>query len=153
MTCSLSTDARMVVWPVSIELAANVDCLGSISVRAGLQNPGAYDVMWLAVRPEPLNGSGLCHMTDAGPSGWSCGPAYDHNRASSIRTTMGRKISRRQFLSTSATTAASLNLATAPELRSSGMHPDSPNPSTGNWVRWLDGRAPPLPAGVTWGTP
>ena len=48
MTCSLSTDARMVVWPVSMEAEANVE-RGSIR-RAGLQNPAGFDVMRLAIR-------------------------------------------------------------------------------------------------------
>ncbi|MGH8186596.1 MAG: Tat pathway signal sequence domain protein, partial [Steroidobacteraceae bacterium] len=28
-----------------------------------------------------------------------------------------------------------------------------PNPGTGSWARWLDGRAPKIPTGVTWGMP
>src|SRR5689334_15886753 len=67
---------------------------------------------------------------------------------------MSGKISRRQFLSTTAATTAALNLA-ANAADQSAIAPTlpQPNPTPGNWVRWLGDRAPTLARGVTWGTP
>jgi hypothetical protein len=67
---------------------------------------------------------------------------------------MGRRISRRQFLSTTAATTAGLNLSAVPSA-SSAMSPSTPasNPKPGNWVRWLGDRHPEIARGVTWGTP
>jgi len=67
---------------------------------------------------------------------------------------MGGKISRRQFLSTTAATTATLNItANAAEAPSDSPTRPAPNLSPGNWVRWLNDHAPPLSQGVTWGTP
>jgi hypothetical protein len=63
---------------------------------------------------------------------------------------MSTKISRRQFLSTSAATTAALKLAAQDSTAPTAV---SPNPSSGNWVRWLSDRAPGIAQGVTWGTP
>src|SRR3954471_5799066 len=65
---------------------------------------------------------------------------------------MGNRISRRQFLSTSAATSAALAISTQDASASSPPSTES-NPAPGNWVRWLDGQAPAVPQGVTWGTP
>ena len=62
---------------------------------------------------------------------------------------MKNKISRRQFLSTS----AALTLATPIAAQQGGGGASAPNPAPGAWVRWLDGGAPAVDAGVTWGTP
>jgi hypothetical protein len=62
---------------------------------------------------------------------------------------MKQRISRRQFLTTSAAApvvfSAAANLASAAPLER--------NPREGAWVRWLDGRAPGVAQGVTWGVP
>ncbi|HTU68396.1 MAG TPA: hypothetical protein VMF52_20805 [Steroidobacteraceae bacterium] len=65
---------------------------------------------------------------------------------------MGSKISRRQFLSTTAATTAALNLTSRAAADTPAPPAVPPNPAPGNWVRWLDDRAPALPQGVTWGT-
>jgi hypothetical protein len=65
---------------------------------------------------------------------------------------MRRRITRRQFISTSAATTAALNVATADSPTTTAA-PAVANPGTGAWVRWLDARASPVPQGVTWGTP
>ncbi len=62
---------------------------------------------------------------------------------------MSGKISRRQFLST---TAATPVLLAASELSRSSV-PAKPNPAPGAWVRWLDDKASSVAQGVTWGTP
>ena len=64
---------------------------------------------------------------------------------------MSNRISRRAFLSTGAATSAALAISTggSPPPPS----PIGPNPAAGNWVRWLDGQAPAVAQGVTWGTP
>jgi hypothetical protein len=65
---------------------------------------------------------------------------------------MSKRISRRAFLSSGAATSAAFamqgNAATATPQPAIGA-----NPAAGNWVRWLDGRAPGVAQGVTWGTP
>jgi YetA-like protein len=67
---------------------------------------------------------------------------------------MGRKISRRQFLSTTAASTAALNLAArGARAAPAGARAAAPNPGPGNWVRWLDDHPPALAQGVTWGTP
>ncbi|MBC8027352.1 MAG: twin-arginine translocation signal domain-containing protein, partial [Steroidobacteraceae bacterium] len=63
---------------------------------------------------------------------------------------MKNRISRRQFLSTSAATPVALAVAT--QLTSSHAVAAA-NPGKGAWVRWLDDRAPATAQGVTWGTP
>ncbi len=63
---------------------------------------------------------------------------------------MKNRISRRQFLSTSAATPVALAVAT--QLTSSHAVAAA-NPGRGAWVRWLDDRAPATAQGVTWGTP
>jgi hypothetical protein len=65
---------------------------------------------------------------------------------------MGNRISRRAFLSTGAVTGAVLAIDT----QATSQPPPAPagaNPAAGNWVRWLDGKAPVIAQGVTWGTP
>src|SRR6185503_19536449 len=122
--------------------------------RGGLQNPAKADVMCLAVRPEPLNRCEICNVEPGTRPCWSFWASIDHNRASSIRgRQMGGKISRRQFLSSTATTAA-LSVAVKAAETSSGLPTQAAlNPAPGNWVRWLGDRAPALSQGVTWGTP
>jgi hypothetical protein len=68
---------------------------------------------------------------------------------------MGKRISRRQFISTSAAGTAALQVIDADASPSGGEIPKTvaANPGAGNWVRWLDDRAPALSQGVTWGTP
>ena len=63
---------------------------------------------------------------------------------------MKNRISRRQFLSTSAAAPVVLAAASA---ASAGTAPVASNPGKGNWVRWLEGRASPVAQGLTWGTP
>ena len=65
---------------------------------------------------------------------------------------MGNRISRRAFLSTGAASGAALAIATRAAAQPPPV-PIGPNPATGNWVRWLDGKAPATAQGVTWGTP
>jgi hypothetical protein len=68
---------------------------------------------------------------------------------------MKKRISRRQFLSTSAATTAILGAATTEagqELKPTPVI-STPNPGAGAWVRWLDGSAAAVAQGVTWGTP
>ena len=63
---------------------------------------------------------------------------------------MRNKISRRQFLSTGAARALSTTPIAAQQ---AGVGASTPNPGPGAWVRWLDGGAPAVAQGVTWGTP
>jgi hypothetical protein len=68
---------------------------------------------------------------------------------------MKKRISRRQFISTSAATTAILGAAATEagqELKSTPVI-SAPNPGAGAWVRWLDGSAASVAQGVTWGTP
>jgi hypothetical protein len=66
---------------------------------------------------------------------------------------MSKRISRRQFISTSAATTA-LPMLTAQADPTRAPAPEAiANPGTGNWVRWLDGRPSSVAQGVTWGTP
>lgn len=65
---------------------------------------------------------------------------------------MSNRISRRAFLSTGAATSAALAISTG-AATSPPLAPLAPNPGTGNWVRWLDGKAPAIAQGMTWGTP
>jgi hypothetical protein len=65
---------------------------------------------------------------------------------------MSNRISRRAFLSTGAATSAALAISTQAAAPPSPA-PMTPNPTAGNWVRWLDGKAPGIAQGVTWGTP
>ena len=68
---------------------------------------------------------------------------------------MKKRISRRQFISTSAATTAVLGAAAleAGQQASSSPVISTPNPGAGAWVRWLDGQAAAIAQGVTWGTP
>ena len=64
---------------------------------------------------------------------------------------MSHRISRRVFLSGTASGAA-----LAMSAQASAAAPPAPapqNPGTGAWVRWLDDRQAPAALGVTWGTP
>jgi hypothetical protein len=65
---------------------------------------------------------------------------------------MGRKISRRQFISTTAATTAAIELSGSAVAAIGSTSPGA-NPRPGTWVRWLDDRAPPVAQGATWGTP
>src|SRR5688572_11344651 len=69
--------------------------------------------------------------------------------------TMGKRISRRQFISTGAATTAVVHaIAADPASTASEIpKPAAANPGAGNWVRWLDGRTSAVAQGVTWGTP
>ena len=64
---------------------------------------------------------------------------------------MSKRISRRRFIGASALTSAAL-LARAAEPAATAPLPP-PNPRAGAWARWLDGRAPPVTTGATWGMP
>ncbi|HEU5134005.1 MAG TPA: hypothetical protein VFU13_02575 [Steroidobacteraceae bacterium] len=67
---------------------------------------------------------------------------------------MKRRISRRQFISTSAASTAILGAAaTGASRHTTSSVIDSPNPGAGAWVRWLDGNPAAVAQGVTWGTP
>jgi len=68
---------------------------------------------------------------------------------------MKKRISRRQFISTSAATTAVLGAATLEAAPHSGSSPvfSTPNPGVGAWVRWLDEQPSAIAQGVTWGTP
>jgi hypothetical protein len=63
---------------------------------------------------------------------------------------MKQRISRRQFLTTSA--AAPVVLSAAGTL-AAGSPKTGRNPGAGAWVAWLDGKAPEVAQGVTWGVP
>jgi hypothetical protein len=62
---------------------------------------------------------------------------------------MSKQITRRTFITTSATAPVAISLAS----QTNPAKPIEPNPGKGNWVRWLDGVAPPVAQGITWGTP
>jgi len=66
-----------------------------------------------------------------------------------------KRISRRQFISTSAASTAILGAAAAEAARQTQSAPviTASNPGAGAWVRWLDGNAATVAQGVTWGTP
>jgi hypothetical protein len=68
---------------------------------------------------------------------------------------MKKRISRRQFISTTAVTTAVLGAASLEASQQSGSSPSisTPNPGAGAWVRWLDGKPAAIAQGVTWGTP
>lgn len=62
--------------------------------------------------------------------------------------------SRRQFLAAGALTSAALPLAgLAAGSSKPQLDPLAPPPHPGTWLRWLDGAAPALHTGVTWGMP
>jgi hypothetical protein len=65
---------------------------------------------------------------------------------------MGRRISRRQFLSSSAVVPTALAVSVTANANTPSK-PSANNPTKGAWVRWLDDRQSPVPQGVTWGTP
>jgi hypothetical protein len=64
---------------------------------------------------------------------------------------MGNKISRRDFLSATATGA--VLAMPAPPAGATPPAPVPPNPGAGAWVRWLEGGDSPAGLGLTWGTP
>src|SRR5882672_3836211 len=70
---------------------------------------------------------------------------------------MTKPISRRQFIAAGASGSAALPLTSLLAATSAGpkTSPDVAltNPGPGAWARWLDGHAPTVPTGVTWGTP
>jgi hypothetical protein len=66
---------------------------------------------------------------------------------------MRNRISRRQFLSTSAASSAALAINLNAAAQSTGARPIAANPGAGAWVRWLDDQAGKVAQGVTWGTP
>ncbi len=68
---------------------------------------------------------------------------------------MGKGISRRQFITTTAATTASIGAAAGKNaaIASAPRATTAADPHPGTWVRWLDDSAPALPQGVTWGAP
>src|SRR4051812_5000656 len=147
MTCSLSTDARMVVWPVSDDAAANVDCLDSIP-RNFSDNASTRRV---------TESRGTRRDAAPGPAavlnGLPSFCSFAQLRAYSVKPEgklMKQRISRRQFLTTSA--AAPVVLSAAGTL-AAGSPKTGRNPGAGAWVAWLDGKAPEVAQGVTWGVP
>lgn len=62
---------------------------------------------------------------------------------------MTKQITRRKFISASAAAPMAISLAG----KAAASPPIEPNPGKGAWVRWLDGAAPVVAQGVTWGTP
>src|SRR5262245_52631539 len=98
-----------------------------------------FDISHLASQPGVLG---------AQKSSFSIMIAHDQSKGDA----MTNRISRRAFLSTGAATSAvlAINTSTASQPPPS---PIGPNPAAGNWVRWLDGSAPAVAQGVTWGTP
>jgi hypothetical protein len=67
---------------------------------------------------------------------------------------MKKRISRRQFISSSVATSAALGAVASP--RAGSITPQTVsmnNPGAGAWVRWLDDDAGEVAQGVTWGTP
>jgi hypothetical protein len=78
-----------------------------------------------------------------------------HIRSRHPGDTMKKRISRRQFISTSAAGTAILAAAASDAVQQPRSAPtlSLPNPGPGNWVRWLDGHASSVAQGVTWGTP
>src|SRR5688500_13725811 len=67
---------------------------------------------------------------------------------------MKKRISRRQFISSTVASSAALG-AVAAQGTGSASQPAvaMTNPAAGAWVRWLDGKAGKVAQGVTWGTP
>jgi hypothetical protein len=63
---------------------------------------------------------------------------------------MKKRISRRQFISSTVATSAALGIVSP---RNVAGPPSERNPGAGAWVRWLDGNAGAAKQGVTWGTP
>jgi hypothetical protein len=68
---------------------------------------------------------------------------------------MTKRISRRQFISTSAAATATVPALEPQASQTAATLPRPPadNPEAGNWVHWLDDRVSAVPQGVTWGTP
>jgi hypothetical protein len=65
---------------------------------------------------------------------------------------MKKRISRRQFISSTVATSAALGAVATPVVATPPRAPMI-NPGPGAWVRWLDGNAGEVAQGVTWGTP
>lgn len=63
---------------------------------------------------------------------------------------MSERISRRQFLVAGAATSAAFPLLSA---AAEVARPIAANPGPGTWLRWLDGVAPDVMTGTTWGVP
>jgi hypothetical protein len=70
---------------------------------------------------------------------------------------VSHRISRRQFIAAGALTSAALAAGPADsngsETQQGPAGSPPANPGEGSWVRWLDGHAPSVANGVTWGTP
>jgi hypothetical protein len=68
---------------------------------------------------------------------------------------MKKRISRRQFISSTVATSAALGAVAAQNTptTTSATTASMINPGAGAWVRWLDDRAGAVAQGVTWGTP
>ncbi|HEX6638976.1 MAG TPA: hypothetical protein VF033_15070 [Steroidobacteraceae bacterium] len=62
---------------------------------------------------------------------------------------MSKQFTRRTFISASAATPVAIAMSG----NAGSLKPIDPNPGKGAWVRWLDGAAPAVAQGVTWGTP
>jgi hypothetical protein len=67
--------------------------------------------------------------------------------------TMKKRISRRQFISSTVATSAALGAVAAQNTAGPSPTISMTNPGAGAWVRWLDGNAGAIAQGVTWGTP
>jgi len=66
---------------------------------------------------------------------------------------MKKRISRRQFISSTVATSAALGSVATQSSGSPSPTVSMTNPGSGAWVRWLDGSASAVAQGVTWGTP
>ena len=66
---------------------------------------------------------------------------------------MKKRISRRQFISSTVATSAALGAVAAQKTPTATPAASMANPGAGAWVRWLDDRAGAVAQGVTWGTP
>jgi exo-rhamnogalacturonan lyase-like protein len=69
---------------------------------------------------------------------------------------VSKRISRRHFIGGAAVTSAAVAARVAsPQDRSAPRSSESllTNPGEGSWARWLDGKAPSVATGVTWGMP
>ena len=66
---------------------------------------------------------------------------------------MKKRISRRQFISSSVATSTALGVIANQSAQSAPTPVSMTNPGAGAWVRWLEGNAGAVAQGVTWGTP
>jgi hypothetical protein len=66
---------------------------------------------------------------------------------------MKKRISRRQFISSTVASSTALGALAVQNAGRATPTVSMTNPGTGAWVRWLDGAASKVTQGVTWGTP